>query len=141
MLSIFSCAYRPSVCFLWRNVYLGLLPIFRLGCLLLSCMRCLYILEIKPLSVASFANIFSHSVGYLFILFVLSFAVQNLVSFIRSCLFLLLFILPWETDLRKHRYNLWHDPIPLKHILPCRGVSETCAGSWDILGGWSTWIE
>ena len=25
---IFSCAYWPSVCLLWRNVYLGLLPIF-----------------------------------------------------------------------------------------------------------------
>ena len=31
--------------------------------LLLSCMSCLYILEIKPLSVASFANIVSHSLG------------------------------------------------------------------------------
>ena len=37
--------------------------------LLLSCMNCLYILEIKLLSVTSFANIFSHSVGCLFIFF------------------------------------------------------------------------
>ena len=38
--------------------------------LLLSCMRCLYnILEIKPLSVASLENIFSHSIGYLFVFF------------------------------------------------------------------------
>ena len=29
-----SCAYWPSVSLLWRNVYLGLLPIFQLGCLL-----------------------------------------------------------------------------------------------------------
>ena len=35
--SIFSCAYWPSVCLLWRNVYLGLLPIFRLGCLFFCC--------------------------------------------------------------------------------------------------------
>ena len=28
MLSIFSCAFWPSVCLLWRNVYLHLLPIF-----------------------------------------------------------------------------------------------------------------
>ena len=28
MLSIFSCASWPSVCLLWRNVYLDLLPIF-----------------------------------------------------------------------------------------------------------------
>ena len=71
MLSIFSCASWPSVSLLWRNVYLGLLPIFWfcLFFLILSCMSCLCILEINPLSVASFANIFSHSEGCLFILF------------------------------------------------------------------------
>ena len=47
--------------------------------LLLSCISCLYNLEIKPLLVASFANIFSHSVGCLFILFIVSFAVQKLM--------------------------------------------------------------
>ena len=50
-------------------------------------MSCLYILEINPLSVASFANIFSSSVGHLFILFMVSFAVQQLLSLIRSYLF------------------------------------------------------
>ena len=34
-----------------------------------SYLSCLYILQIKPLSVASFANIFSHSVGCLFFFF------------------------------------------------------------------------
>ena len=33
MLRSFSCASWPSVCLLWRNVYLGRLPIFGLGCL------------------------------------------------------------------------------------------------------------
>ena len=51
--------------------------------------------------VVLFANIFSHSIDYLFILFMVSFAVQKLVSLIRSNLFLLLFIVPRETDLRK----------------------------------------
>ena len=55
--------------------------------LILSYMSCLYILEIKPLSVLSFANIFSQSVGCLFILFMVSFAVQKLVNLIRSHLF------------------------------------------------------
>ena len=32
---------------------------------LLSCMSCLFILEIKPPFIASFANIFSHSIGCL----------------------------------------------------------------------------
>ena len=37
-------------------------------------MSCLFILEINPLSVASFAIIFSHSEGCFFILFMVSFA-------------------------------------------------------------------
>ena len=59
--------------------------------LLLSCMSCLYILEIKPLSFVSFANIFSHSIDCLFILFMVSFAVQKLVSLIRSHFFVVCF--------------------------------------------------
>ena len=51
------------------GVYLGLLPIYWLGCLfiylfiVIEFMSFLYISEIKPLLVASFANIFSQSVG------------------------------------------------------------------------------
>ena len=52
----------------------------------------LYILEVNALSVASFANIFSHSEGCLFVLFMVSFAVQKLLSFIRSHLFIFGFI-------------------------------------------------
>ena len=94
MLSSFSCASWPSVCLLLRNVCLGLLPICGLGWffLILSCMTCLYILEINPLSIDSFANIFSHSEGYLFVLFMVSFAVQKLLSFIRCNLFIFVFI-------------------------------------------------
>ena len=73
----------------------------------ISCMSCLYIFESSPLSVATFANIFSQFKGFLFNLFIVSFAVQNLISLIRShCLLLLLFLLPWETNLRTHCYNL-----------------------------------
>ena len=42
------------------------------------------LLEIKALSVASFETIFSHSVSCLFVFFLISFAVQKLVSLIRS---------------------------------------------------------
>ena len=55
--------------------------------LALSCMSCLYILEINPLSVVSFAIIFSHSVGCLFTLLIVSFTVQKLLSLITSHLF------------------------------------------------------
>ena len=44
---------------------------------LLSCMNCLYILEINPLSVALFANIFSQYVSCLSVLFMVSFVVQT----------------------------------------------------------------
>ena len=33
VLNVFTCASWSSVCLLWRNVCLGLLPIFWLGCL------------------------------------------------------------------------------------------------------------
>ena len=60
--------------------------------LVLSCMRCLYRLEINSLSVISFVIIFSHSEGCLLTLFVVSFAVQKLLSLIRSHLFIFVFI-------------------------------------------------
>ena len=41
-------------------------------------MSCLYTLEINPLWVPLFANIFSHSMGYIFILFRVSFDVYEL---------------------------------------------------------------
>ena len=36
-LSIFSHTYWPSAYLLWRNVYVGLLPIFQLSCLFFFC--------------------------------------------------------------------------------------------------------
>ena len=52
----------------------------------------LYIFEISCLSVASFAIIFSHSEGCLFILLIVSFVVQKLFILIRSHLFIFAFI-------------------------------------------------
>ena len=60
--------------------------------LVLSCMSCLYILEINPLSVTSFANTFFHSRGCLFVWSMVSFAVQELLSLIWSHLFIFIFI-------------------------------------------------
>ena len=60
--------------------------------LILNCLSCLCILEVNPLSVDSFANVFSHSEGCLFILFMVSFAVKKLFNIIRSYLFIFVFI-------------------------------------------------
>ena len=60
--------------------------------LLLSYMSCSYILVIKSLLDASIANIFSHSVGHLFILFIVSSAMQKCVSLTRAHLFIFAFI-------------------------------------------------
>ena len=82
MTSLDKCLFKSFSHFL-----IGLLVF-----LVLSCMNFLYILEINPLSVVSFAFIFSHSEGCLFTLLIVSFAVQKLLSLIRSHLFTFVFI-------------------------------------------------
>ena len=66
-----KCLFRSSAYFLMGYF------------LILSCMSCLYMFCINPLSVISFANIFSQSVSCLFVWSMVSFAVQNLLSLIR----------------------------------------------------------
>ena len=55
-------------------------------------MRCLHILEVNPLSVVSFDIIFCHFESCLFTVLIVSFAVQKLLSLIRSHLFTFVFI-------------------------------------------------
>ena len=52
-----------------------------------SCVSSLYILEIKPLSEVSLANMFSHMVSSLFILVLFSLAIQKLFILMRPHLF------------------------------------------------------
>ena len=79
----------------WEKCLFRSFPHFLIGLLVflvLSCMICLYILEINPFSVVSFAIIFSYSEGCLFTLLIVSFAVEKLLSLIRSHLFIFVFI-------------------------------------------------
>ena len=81
MSSLEKCLFRLSHFFDWFFFFW-----------MLSCMNCLYILDINPLSIVSFANTFSHSVASLFVLFMVSFAVKKLLSLTRSHLFIFVFI-------------------------------------------------
>ena len=82
MSSLMKCLFRSFSHFvIGLFVFLGL-----------TCMSCLYILEINPLSGFSFAIIFSHSEHCLFTLLTVSFAVQKLLCLIRPHLFIFAFI-------------------------------------------------
>ena len=101
MLSIFSCVCWLSLSSLESSLLSLEKCLFRTFSqfltglfvfLVLSCMNCLCILGVNPLSVVSFDIIFSHSEGYLFTLLIVFFNVQKLLCLIRSHLFTFVFI-------------------------------------------------
>ena len=85
------------------------------ACLILSFMSSLHIVDINPLSDKPFANIFFHFVGCLFILLMVSFAVQKLFSLMQSYLFIFAFVfLDWgDRSKKKKLLRLMSDNILL----------------------------
>ena len=138
----FFMCYWLSVCLLLRNIYLGLLPIFALvAFLLLNFMSYLYILEIRPLSVASFAKIFLPFCE-LSLHFKkqfrgkikkskdkkkISFAVQNLFGLIRSWIFFfgLFMAVPRAYGGQGLNQSCSHRPKPEPQQYQIQGVSAT----------------
>uniref|UniRef100_A0A8D1SYV7 Uncharacterized protein n=1 Tax=Sus scrofa TaxID=9823 RepID=A0A8D1SYV7_PIG len=86
LLSICTSSLEECLLRCFAHLSVGLLVF-----LLLSCINYLYILEIKPFSVASFETNLSHSIGCLSF-FVVSFAVEKLFSLFMSHWFNFAFI-------------------------------------------------
>ena len=88
--------------------------------LVLSCMSCLYILEINPLSVVSFAIIFSYSEGCLITVLIVSFAV--------------VLTLVLQHDERSVKKDIKKCNYPTTHI--ALGEWRTYSKSWINISNW-----
>ena len=93
VLNIFSSVYWLSVCLLWRNDCLGLLPIFWLDCLFFWYWTIRTAYRFWRLTLCQLLHLqlfLSHSEGCLFVLFLVS--LQKLLSLISSHLLIFVFI-------------------------------------------------
>ena len=130
--------YLLAICMssLEKNVYSDHLPIFQsdfVGFFFFFFCYWIWILYIfwllTPYEIIWFANIFSHLVGYLFILLIISFAVQKLFNLRWSHLFLL-------SDLKNHCQNQCQGVYPLcffYELYSTRSYFQVFYSFWDNL--------
>ena len=110
MLSIFSCACGHLYFLFGEMSFQVFCPFLnQIVCFFnVELWFCLYSLDINQLLVFYFVNIFSHSVGCLFILSMISFAEQKFLSLFRSHVFSFAFIsFALEDKSKKYFYDLY----------------------------------
>ena len=104
-MSIFSLAFGQSVFGEMSFETFCLFLDWVVAYLILDSVSCC-ILKISPLSLELFANIFFYSVGFLFVLFMISFAVWKLLSLIRFHLFIFVFVSITLGDSKRYCWGL-----------------------------------
>ena len=105
MLIIFSCTCWSSVCLLWRNV------LFRSSAQIVFLFFCFFVFAIELYEFFVFfrcmiCNYFLHSIGCLFILLIVSFAVHKFLAWCSpTCWFLPLLLLLLLSDSKNHHQD------------------------------------
>ena len=93
-------------------------------------MSCLYILDINPLSVISFTNIFSHSVDHLLVLLMVSFYVQKILSLIWSLLFI--FVNSFALEGWPKNILIWFLSKKVLSMFSSRNFMVSCLVFWSL---------